>query len=204
MGLKKANQTSFKTNWSGIKICSKCNEKFHATAGSQKKCSNCRKCEECGKEIKYSHKRFCNNSCAGKWKYKNYSNIRDIIKQGREEAYKPEAREKIRQAHIGKPKYNMRGENNPNWSGGTYGTERHTLMGRIEYINWRKSVFERDNYTCQICYTRGGKLEADHIIPYIADKSKALDLDNGRTLCKECHRKTDTWGEKAKKFKEIA
>ena len=60
------------------------------------------------------------------------------------------------------------------------------------YKNWRKAVFERDDYTCQMCNTRGGKLEAHHINP-VRDNKNTLaifDIDNGITLCKTCHNKT--------------
>lgn len=190
----------FITGWSGTKICTKCDKTFKASSGSQKKCVDCRKCEECGKQLKYSHKRFCNNSCSGKWKYKNSIKVKNAIEQGRILAYEPEARQKIIDFHTGRPKLNMRGKNNPNWKGGTYGTERHKLMGQVEYKNWRTAVFKRDNYTCQHCNVSNVKLEADHIIPYIADKTKVFDINNGRTLCQECHKKTDTWGHKVHKY----
>jgi hypothetical protein len=93
-----------------------------------------------------------------------------------------------------------RGENHPNWNGGS-GTERHQAMGKIEYKTWRKFVFERDNYTCQECNQRGGELQADHIKPWATYPELRYELDNGRTLCVDCHRKTDTWGN-TKKIKE--
>jgi len=92
---------------------------------------------------------------------------------------------------------NMRGENNPNWKGGTYETERKAFEHKIEYKQWRLNVFKRDNYICQICGNRGGKLNADHIKSYIIYPLLRLDLDNGRTLCISCHRKTDTYGYKS-------
>lgn len=82
-----------------------------------------------------------------------------------------------------------------------------------KYRNWRKRVFERDNYTCQICNKRGGYIESDHIIPKAilikrcgATIEKCLqyrplwEIKNGRTLCKECHRKTSTYGGKVHKL----
>ena len=68
-------------------------------------------------------------------------------------------------------------------------------MGRTEYATWRRYVFARDDYSCQICGLRGGRLNADHIIPYALRPDLALDIDNGRTLCVICHRKTPTWGQ---------
>lgn len=69
-----------------------------------------------------------------------------------------------------------------------------------EYKIWRQSVFERDNFTCIWCGQRGGKLEADHIKPFALFPELRLAIDNGRTLCKECHKKTDTYFYKLKKF----
>lgn len=57
-----------------------------------------------------------------------------------------------------------------------------------EYEEWRKSVFERDNYTCQKCNVRGGDLEAHHINSYKEYPDLRLDINNGITLCKKCHK----------------
>jgi 5-methylcytosine-specific restriction endonuclease McrA len=59
-----------------------------------------------------------------------------------------------------------------------------------EANQWRKSVFERDNYTCQVCKQRGGYLEADHIKPWAYFPQLRFDMSNGRTLCRACHDKT--------------
>jgi hypothetical protein len=86
-------------------------------------------------------------------------------------------------------------ELNVNWKGGVWkniSNERRILMAQLEYKQWRKAVFERDDYTCQLCNRRGGALEADHILPWATHPTLRYDINNGRTLCVECHRKTFT------------
>lgn len=104
------------------------------------------------------------------------------------------------------------GDKNPNWKGGKSKISI-SIRGLPEYKDWRKSIFERDNHTCVLCgdKTEKGKkviLNADHIYPLSkilhdfniatideARKCQSLwDLENGRTLCEDCHKKTETWG----------
>lgn len=87
-----------------------------------------------------------------------------------------------------------KGPKNPNWRGGiTKETDKNRIS--VEYKIWRESVFERDNYTCQKCGKKGGKLNADHIIPWALNKELRYDISNGRTLCENpCHRDTETFG----------
>ena len=62
-----------------------------------------------------------------------------------------------------------------------------------EYRQWRKAVFERDNYTCQMCFQRGGELQAHHLNSWASNKELRFDLDNGLTLCEECHTDLHFW-----------
>lgn len=57
-----------------------------------------------------------------------------------------------------------------------------------EYKDWRKSVYERDNYTCQKCGVRGGRLNAHHVKPWAKYPAHRFKVDNGLTLCVECHK----------------
>jgi len=76
-----------------------------------------------------------------------------------------------------------------------YGTLRKQIMERSEYKEWRRKVFERDNYTCQICKDKNGnghtvKFEAHHIKPFVTYIKLRFDVDNGVTLCRDCHNLT--------------
>ena len=87
----------------------------------------------------------------------------------------------------------MFGENGPNWQGGKV-KANEKLRKCVQYKLWREAVFTRDNWTCVFCFTRGGKLNADHIKPFAHYPELRFAIDNGRTLCESCHRKTDTYG----------
>jgi hypothetical protein len=91
---------------------------------------------------------------------------------------------------------------------------RTRLYNTYLYKKWRSTIFERDNYTCQFCGQRGGRLNVDHIKPFslivkenkittIEEAKKCLELwnlSNGRTLCFPCHFKTETYGNKVQKI----
>lgn len=87
-----------------------------------------------------------------------------------------------------------RGKDNHFWQGGKTAQSK-SFKQSGEYRRWRKNVFERDNYTCQLCGIRGGvELHPDHIKPFSQYPSLRTVLSNGRTLCAPCHRNTDTYG----------
>lgn len=72
----------------------------------------------------------------------------------------------------------------------------------VEAKQWRKSVFERDNYTCQKCSVRGTYLEADHIKPFAYYPELRYEISNGRTLCRPCHNKTKVGSKKMRELFE--
>lgn len=65
--------------------------------------------------------------------------------------------------------------------------ERSLTRKYPEYIEWRKAVYERDDYTCQVCFKRGGEIRAHHIEGYANNPELRIELSNGITMCKECH-----------------
>lgn len=118
--------------------------------------------------------------------------------------------------NLGKKMIKISKCNHYNWKGGIT-----PLMQKIrvcfEYRQWRSDVFKRDDYTCQDCSKNKTCLNADHIKPFsiiiqeysIKTLEEALncvelwDINNGRTLCIDCHRKTDTYKSKARNYKNL-
>jgi 5-methylcytosine-specific restriction endonuclease McrA len=79
-----------------------------------------------------------------------------------------------------------KGKEHWNWQGGI-SKERDLFRHSDQYKNWRKIVYERDHFTCQICGNYGEKLHAHHIKPQSLFPEFALVIDNGMTLCRSCH-----------------
>jgi 5-methylcytosine-specific restriction endonuclease McrA len=95
---------------------------------------------------------------------------------------------------------NFSGSNHPNWKGGI--TSLYDQIGNfIRSLCWNKEIFIRDNYICQECGKRGGRLHAHHIVSIskiikyynittIEEAKNCLllfDINNGLTLCENCH-----------------
>ena len=124
----------------------------------------------------------------------------------------PESVEKSAKWRRGRHIPQNMGKNNCLWKGGI--TPLHiAIRTSLENKAWIRKVFKRDNYTCQECFVRGVYLEAHHkrhfhkilkdfLTEYsqfspIEDKETLVrlsetykpfwDLDNGKTLCRECH-----------------
>ena len=89
-----------------------------------------------------------------------------------------------------------KGEKSQTWKGGVTAINE-VVRGSLEYRLWRQAVFQRDLYRCVWCGCRGSrkkKIHADHIKPFAFFPELRFAIDNGRTLCEDCHMKTSTWG----------
>ena len=110
---------------------------------------------------------------------------------------------------------NHKGTNNPNWKPAG---KRKTLLNLAirqteKYAQWRLAVFQRDGFKCVWCGNVSKAINADHIkkfadiirecnVKSVEDSigCEALwDINNGRTLCIDCHERTDTFRNKRPK-----
>jgi len=100
-----------------------------------------------------------------------------------------------------------KGKLNPAYIHGEYSGKARRGVQQPQKI-WRKEVYKRDKYTCQICKAKNGngktiQLNAHHICPWGEFKELRFDVANGTTLCVDCHRETHkNYREQKKKLPE--
>ena len=107
---------------------------------------------------------------------------------------------KISIAKKGKPSHSStkfkKGENmginNNNYKGGITPINK-LIRSSSEYREWRKKVFNKNNFTCQKCKdNKGGNLVAHHIQNFYTNPELRFIIDNGITLCVKCHNEFHT------------
>lgn len=87
----------------------------------------------------------------------------------------------------------LRGENHPFYNPDITEEEREDRKRKRQtripgYVLWRSAIFERDNFTCQVCGKYGTILNAHHLEAYSDSPELRMVITNGVTLCSECHR----------------
>lgn len=112
------------------------------------------------------------------------------------------------------PPKRKKGEESPGWKGGI--TKLNQLIRTsVEYLLWKKEVLMRDDYSCVLCGNNYYKdkqviLDVDHIVAFsellrihqitTMDQARICkelwDVNNGRVLCRQCHKQTDNYGGK--------
>lgn len=136
------------------------------------------------------------------WKIKDTSNMRGRVprsafkkghtpwSKGLKNWLSDEHRQALRNASLGKTP----------WNKGKTGVmpRPHNKIGdgvtpqsKLERKKFRKTtqmlIFQRDDFTCQICEVKGGNLQVDHIKRWAEYPELRFRIDNCRTLCMGCH-----------------
>ncbi len=151
--------------WTGLNICPLCNTSFDVDSQNKKQ-------------------KYCSRSCMAQ-AYKKEVKEHNLIERtcfGCGSIYRTWPSHNKRYCS----KTCKRGDKHPMWRGGDSKSYRLQYSTAIHH-NWRKAVFERDNYTCQRCGQRGGYLEAHHDLPSAFYPAVRYEVLNGVTLCRECH-----------------
>lgn len=169
-------------------------------------------CDYCGDEFgvrrdknKHSTNHFCSNECHGKYMSKNNTGENSNSWKGGDIEITCDYCMKIYTTAISKYNSytnhfcsrgclslwmsdNLSGENSHNYNPNL--TDEERSIGRFipGYQEWRKAVYERDDYTCQMCGKNGGTLNAHHIESYNNNKELRTELSNGITLCEDHHK----------------
>lgn len=177
-----------------ILLCKRCGKEF-ISVNNNKYCEYCqhwRSCPICWKKIKRWRDDTCSRKCSNIYKqqlywelYKEYAK-----KMHTEEAKKKAAIWRKWRPNIKNrwPHYKLRWENNP-WRKWWWTTKwRRWYMQSKEYKRLIKEVYERDNFTCQICHKVWWMLNCHHIRTYDYYPELRYDKNNLITLCEECHK----------------
>jgi hypothetical protein len=150
-------------------------------------------CIVCKKEYKdyMGNSIFCSLECRGKWQEENLCGENNPF-------YGHHHTEEVKRV--------ISEKNRKGWNENI----NRAIRGFNRYKVWRKSVYVRDDWTCQVCGIRGGSLHAHHIkelyklieeypdieAKYIEDPFGLMDddyfwdIENGQTCHVECHYET--------------
>jgi len=102
----------------------------------------------------------------------------ESLKQGNTQSCGCMFREKIKDRY---------GDKNPAWNSSLTDSDRIKRHALHRVKVWRKKIFEKDDYTCQLTGQRGGKICAHHISSWNRSKSLRFLKRNGVTISKEMH-----------------
>ena len=175
-------------------ICGNDMRKHHSKVGKNNFC--CRehynefhkakiyKCEVCGKEFKGqpdNANRFCSRDC--------YDINHCIV-------------EKTRTCPVCGCRFNAKASEDKYCSWECYNSDRHMPSGEDHWNwqggkedtrdsskskQWRLAVYKKDDYKCQKCGCTE-KLNAHHIYAWAHYEELRYDINNGITLCEDCHK----------------
>jgi len=151
------------------------------------------KCLICGNDFEHWAGRiakYCSRKC---WVKRNPPKLFYCLECGKEfwDYKSNRKKDTVFCSHNCSSSFNNKGKKSHFWKGGKTPISK-IERSRAEYLEWRQDVFERDNFTCQKCGVRSGNgkkiyLHAHHIKDFANNPELRLDVNNGLTLCKNCH-----------------
>lgn len=190
-------EVRFYTFKNGQKQCSKCSIEKRAKKQRNQVIFNC---EYCGKEKSVpkselgKEHNFCSRECYLKWQSKGRI-VFNCDYCGKESSTKKYEFEKGKHHFCSQEcqykwrSENIRGKAHYSYNHNISDEERERNRDYPEYNDFKRDVYERDNYTCVCCGdNKGGNLNAHHLNSYNFDKEHRTDINNGVTLCKKCHK----------------
>lgn len=81
----------------------------------------------------------------------------------------------------------LSGKDHPQWKGGK--SRDNHRRETPEYKAWRRAVYVRDRWTCQMCHRKQKRPVAHHIKTWEDYPALRFEVSNGQTLCRSCHKK---------------
>lgn len=150
-------------------------------------------CKGCGKE--FTHKVSSKAKYCECWFYRSPKIKTNCIHCGKEYYKWSKSKSKYcnRNCYWNHLKISLRGDKSHLWKGGLTKKSKK-IRSRADYKEWRESVFIRDGYSCQECSVvdyknKNRTLNAHHIKSFSKHPELRIDINNGITLCLDCHQK---------------
>jgi hypothetical protein len=154
-------------------------------------------CKVCKQLIKHCGKKYCSYACSDKGRTNMLT--KNCLICNKELLIRPSHYKKGNGRYCSRKCYGVYLTTrppylHPSWKGGLNKWRiKDKIRGRREYKLWKRAVKERDNFTCIWCGSKE-RIETDHIKPFCDYPELRFAIDNGRTLCHECHQKTESYG----------
>ena len=163
-------------------LCGVCRSNLKVNRDKRRRTNTC---PVCGKKILRTSKMCssCSQTGEGNHQYKEGSFIKDRFCK---DCGKPlsigSQKGQCQSCYI----KTLKGEGNPNYRFGHYTAN---FRATSAYKTWKIAVFERDGFTCQLCGEKKSRdiTHAHHIKPKRLYPELVYEINNGITLCKECH-----------------
>ena len=139
----------------------------------------CLKCEKIFLSKLSDNRKYCSKSCAASSRKVTEETRKRMSFARNGKKHTEESKYKISLSHTGSKHYRW----NPNRE-----EVRYDRRNDPEYMQWRKKVYERDNWICRIknenCV---GRIEAHHILAWRSHPELRYEINNGITLCHAHH-----------------